>query len=119
MNRKYAIDANILIGPSRGLYSFDIAPGFWNELVEKGCDKIILVDKIRDEIYRNEDQLSWWLKSTESSFIVKDSGVKNIISSYRKIMVSVQSNKQYKESAKAQFASSADSWLCDCYARKI
>lgn len=110
MDRKYAIDANILISCSRSCYPFDIAPGFWKQLVEKGRNKIILVDKIQEEIYRNEDQLTSWLKSvqTEKPFIVATSNDFEIIRNYSKIISSVQSNDRYKETAKFEFASVGD-----------
>ena len=78
MDRKYALDANILISSNRLFYPFDIAPGFWTQLKEKGCNKVILIDKIRGEIYRSEDQLSGWLRTAESSFVIKDSADKKI-----------------------------------------
>ncbi len=113
MDRKYAIDANILISASRNFYSFEIAPSFWRQLIEKGHNKIIIVDKIRDEICRNEDELSQWLKNKwKLFFIIKNSGDNNILKNYAKIITSVKENEQYKESAKAEFADVADSWLC-------
>ncbi len=69
MDRQYALDANVLISSNR----------------------IVLVDKVRDEIYRNEDQLSQWLKTAEASFIIKDSEDKDILPNYSKIIASVQS----------------------------
>ncbi len=90
MDRKYAIDSNILISSSRNFYSFEIAPSFWRQIIEKGHNKIIIVDKIRDEICRNEDELSQWLKTNESLFIIKNSGDNNILENYAKISTSVK-----------------------------
>ena len=45
MDRQYIIDANILITSSRQLYPFDIMPGFWAQLLEKGEGKLVLIDK--------------------------------------------------------------------------
>jgi len=112
MDRKYAIDANVLITSSRTFYSFEIAPSFWNQLVEKGKNKIILIDKVRDEIYKNEDQLSLWLKENENFFIIKSSADENIIKNYSLLITCVQENQQYKASAKSQFAEEPDFWLC-------
>lgn len=103
MDNKYALDANILISSNRSLYPFDIAPSFWNQLKEKGDNKIVLVDKIRDEIYRNDDQLSQWLKTSEDSFILKDSGDENIFLNYSQIITFIQSSQQYTEVAKGEF----------------
>ena len=73
MNKKYALDANILISCNRSYYPFDIAPSFWNQLKEKGRNKVVLIDKIRDEIYENEDELSNWLETAEKYFIIRAS----------------------------------------------
>ena len=112
MNKKYALDANILISCNRSYYPFDIAPSFWNQLKEKGCNKVVLIDKIREEIYGNEDELSHWLQTAESYFIIRSSSDGNILSNYSKIINFIQSSEQYKQSAKDEFASVADSWLC-------
>lgn len=112
MTRKYALDANVLINFHRNFYPFDIAPAFWRQLIEKGNFKVILLDKIKNEIYSNEDQLSEWLKTNEVSFATKKSGDANILPNYTKILASIMDNQQYKESAKSEFASVADSWLC-------
>ncbi len=112
MSKMYLFDANILIYPHRQCYSFDIAPGFWSQLVEKAPNTIVLIDRIRDEIYRNEDDLSNWLKKYGHCFIFKSSADKNVHESYKKIINLVVEDKQYKESAKRTFADRADSWLC-------
>lgn len=86
MTRKYAVDSNIFITASRKYYPFDIAPGFWKQLIEKGNSSIILIDKIKHEIYRNEDDLSIWLKNNEKSFSVKDSEDLKVIKNYKEII---------------------------------
>ncbi len=89
-----------------------MAPAFWRQLVEKGGQKIILIDKVKEEILRNEDQLSDWLKENENNFTIVEVGKLSVIECYSKIITSVKENQQYKETAKAQFAEVADSWLC-------
>ena len=37
------------------MYPFDMAPAFWRQLVERGQDRIILLDIVREEIYKGED----------------------------------------------------------------
>lgn len=39
MNNKYLIDSNIFITAHRPLYPFDIAQGFWEQLIEKASEK--------------------------------------------------------------------------------
>ena len=112
MTRRYAVDSNIFITASRKYYLFDIAPGFWNQLVEKGNSSIILIDKVKDEIYRNEDDLSRWLEDSEKSFNVKYSEDIEVINNYKEIITSVNNSEVYNQHAKDVYAKSADSWLC-------
>ena len=112
MDKMYAIDANILITANRRIYPFDIAPAFWRQLIAKGSDRLILVDRVRDEILRNEDQLAKWLKENANLMSLRLSADLNVVQSYRRIINSVVENPQYKEAAKTEFAGVADSWLC-------
>lgn len=112
MAKIYALDANILISFHRSYYPFDIAPGFWRQLAEKSPGRVVLLDRIRNEIIKNDDELSAWLKQHDKCFINMSAKDVNIIAEYQRIITSVQSNKQYKESAKREFASVADSWIC-------
>ena len=97
MDKMYAIDANILITASRRIYPFDIAPAFWRQLIAKGSDRLILVDRVRDEILRNEDQLAKWLKENANLMSLRLSADLNVVQSYRRIVNSVVENPQYKE----------------------
>ena len=67
MDRQYIIDANILITASRQLYPFDIMTGFWTQLLEKGESKLILIDKVKEEIYHGSDGLAGWLRQHRES----------------------------------------------------
>lgn len=112
MDKKYAIDANILISAYRLYYPFDVAPAFWRQLTEKGSGSIVLVDRIRDEILKNEDQLSEWLKENVDQFYFSSSQDSLVIETYSKIMSAVNQHPRYHESAKREFADVADAWLC-------
>ncbi|MCR6547000.1 DUF4411 family protein [Dehalobacterium formicoaceticum] len=112
MNRKYFIDANILITAHRSYYPFDIAPGFWDQFIEKASSKVIFIEKVSDEILRGEDQLSDWYQENSANFILMKIPDTNVINSYSRIINSINSNIQYKQSAKDEFATLADSWLC-------
>ena len=89
-----------------------MAPAFWRQLVEKGGRRIILIDKVREEILRNEDQLSDWLREKENNFTIMKINKLPIINNYRKIITNTKENQQYYETAKIEFAKIADSWLC-------
>ncbi len=112
MDRQYIIDANILITSSRQLYPFDIMPGFWAQLLEKGEGKLVLIDKVKEEIYRGSDELADWLKDHEDEFVYKDMNDTAVVASYGQVIQSVMDNEMYKSAAKADFASVADSWIC-------
>lgn len=112
MDRQYIIDANIFITSSRQLYPFDIMPGFWDQLLEKGEGKLVLIDKVKEEIYHGNDALAEWLKENEEEFIQKDMNDSSVVASYGQVLQSVIDNSNYKERAKEDFASVADSWIC-------
>lgn len=80
--------------------------------MEKGSEKIILVDAVRDEIYKNEDRLTEWLKENEKSFIIGSSEDEKVIETYTKVITTIELSTRYYASAKAYFAGNADSWLC-------
>ena len=112
MDRQYIIDANILITASRQLYPFDIMPGFWTQLLEKGESKLILLDKVKEEIYQGSDDLADWLQQHEDEFVQKDMYDDLVVASYGQVIQSVMDDDTYMEVAKADFASVADSWIC-------
>lgn len=112
MGHKYIVDANIFITAHRQRYPFDIAPSFWKQLVDKAGDKIIIIEKVEDELLRGNDELKEWYNRENSNFTVLKIPEQEVIKSYGEIINSVNVNKQYKQSAKDEFASIADSWLC-------
>ncbi len=111
MGDKYLIDANVFMTAHRQLYPFDIAPSFWEQLVEKASSKIIIIGEIQKEILKGQDILVDWYERESAKFTVIDMPLE-VIESYKIIINSINDNEQYKPSAKEEFASSADSWLC-------
>lgn len=109
---KYIIDANIFITAHRRIYPFDIAPSFWQQVVDKAADKIYIIEKVEKEILNGEDLLSEWYKNQSSNFTVLRIPEQEVIEAYRKIINFVNDNENYKQSAKDDFASAADSWIC-------
>lgn len=112
MESKYIIDANVFITAHRQRYPFDIAPSFWEQLVDKVADKILIIEEVQNEILRGEDLLADWYGSQSSNFTVLRIPQQEVIEAYRKIINSVNDNEKYTQSAKDEFASIADSWLC-------
>ena len=60
----YLVDSNFLIQAHRDIYHLDIVPSFW-ALVKKLADagNIISIDKVKKEIYSQNDALTTWCKS--------------------------------------------------------
>lgn len=44
MEHKYIIDSNVFITAYRQIYPFDIAPSFWDQLIDKAADKMIIIE---------------------------------------------------------------------------
>jgi hypothetical protein len=112
MANKHLVDANIFITAHRQYYPFDLAPSFWDQIIEKASDKIVIIEKVDKEIVKGKDLLTDWYESHKSSFTLLTIPEKEILTSYSKIINSINVNKQYKQSAKDEFAMIADSWLC-------
>jgi hypothetical protein len=112
MDRKYLLDSNILITAHRTLYPFDIAPGFWEQFINKASSRIVMIEQVKKEIDRGEDELTTWLTDNFDRFEYHRMPSPKVIESYREIINSINSNVQYKQSAKDEFAKIADSWLC-------
>lgn len=112
MRDKYLIDANVFMTAHRQLYPFDLAPSFWKQLVEKASNRIVIIEEIQKEIRKGQDLLLEWFERECSNFTVLGMPTPEVIESYRTIINSVNDNEQYLPSAKMEFASSADLWLC-------
>ena len=112
MEDKYLIDANIFITAHRQLYPFDIFISFWEKLVEKAADQMVIIEQIEEEILRGKDKLSEWYTKEKSEFTVLVIPDQIVQESYREIINFVEDSENYIQSAKDEFASVADSWLC-------
>lgn len=112
MADKYLIDANIFITAHRQYYSFDIAPSFWEQIVDKASNRIVIIEPVKKEILRGEDILADWYISVCTNFLVLGIPDSVVLEAYRKIINSINENNQYRQSAKEKFAGVADSWLC-------
>lgn len=65
----YLLDANVLIDGKNRHYGFDIAPGFWDWLVQAhDSGRVFTVRAVADEIIAGGDELSRWMAARPSSF---------------------------------------------------
>ena len=112
MGKRYLIDSSILINAHRQLYPFDIAPGFWDQLLLKGGNNLIFIKSVERELIEGGDQLSSWYLENKDNFTSMDVPCQQVTNAYNKIINQVVKNAQYNKVAKDDFASKADSWLC-------
>ena len=113
LSKKYLIDANSLIRPSRAYYPFDFAPSFWPQLRPKiSLDKIAVLDKVRDEILKGTDELSAWISDLPNECILSTQDIQ-IIQMYRDVLSFIQQSDQYSEAALRLWSREnvADPWL--------
>ena len=110
-DKKYLLDANVLINAHRSYYGFDICPGFWKSILAgHAAGKIFSTARVKDELSRGKDLLTDWLKADlPTSFFLNDSTL-FIAAEFGPMMQWVQS-KEYTPAAKSRFASDADGWI--------
>ena len=61
MKKVFLVDTNFFIQAHRVTYPLDVVPSFWNKVKQLAdSDRIISIDKVKNEIYGNEDELKEW-----------------------------------------------------------
>lgn len=109
--RRYLLDANVLIQANNEYYPMRHVPGFWETLVEAGRSGTVgTIDRIRDELRREGDELWDWVRN-DFAPAVHTSRDETVVVAYREVMKWVQDNDQYFDEAKREFATVADAWL--------
>ncbi|HOL87121.1 MAG TPA: DUF4411 family protein [Defluviitoga tunisiensis] len=109
----FVLDSSIFIEAYKRYYAFDIAPSFWEKLIELGRDgKICSIDRVRNELIRKDDELKQWIQSSFYGYFHSTEDNKILID-YRELMEWSYSNQQFTEEAKHEFAKAeiADAWL--------
>ena len=107
----YVIDASVFIQAARGYYAFDLAPGFWQSLIDHaGNKRVCSIDHVKHELERGKDDLATWAK-TDFAHAFLSTDEQDVVDSYRDAMAWVQSQAQFFAAAKAEFANVADGWL--------
>jgi len=110
---KFILDANIFITPYRTYYPFDLAKSFWEQMENSlKRENVLLLDVVRDEIKRLEDDLSVWLCQIENISLVTVA-TPEIMQKYSEVLGYLQEAKIYKETAFRSWASKevADGWI--------
>lgn len=109
----YVVDSNFFIQAHRTNYPLDVATSFWNKIIQLSEDgKIISIDKVKNEIYKNEDELKQWCEINLPDNFFKDTS--SIIPQYSLVAKWAASRSgHYLPNALAEFldADEADAWL--------
>lgn len=72
----HILDSNFFIQAHRTNYPFDVVPSFWNKIEELAkLELLISIDKVREEIFKNDDSLSLWCEQSLPEGFFKDSSV--------------------------------------------
>jgi hypothetical protein len=116
MNEKsFILDTNTFITPYRSFYGLDFCPGFWdfldNEFV---TGRVVSIEKVWDEIVRNDDPLSEWLRARiDKTKFIDTSNEATIVDKYEDIALWVNNNQQFLDYAKRSFLQpeEADPWI--------
>ena len=115
----YLINSDVLITAKNAYYAFSLCPGFWDSLIDyHRAGSVFSLDRIRQELLagREEEDLVQWIKHDLPDEFFLNTQDEDVIAAYEEIMLWVQRNPQYFDSAKAKFATEADGWLV-AYAR--
>jgi uncharacterized protein DUF4411 len=110
---KYLLDANVFIQAARGYYAFDLAPAFWQALLDHASnERLLSIDRVREEIEQGKDELAKWIGGTFQPWFASTDDT-SVLQAYAGLMQWAQDQPQYSAAAKAQFADvkNADAWL--------
>lgn len=112
--QKYIIDSNVLIEAHRRYYSLDIAPAFWNFLIESAkFGRIQGIDRVYDEILKGKDELAKWVKNSFSFTFLNTKNDSDVLKKYGTLINWAYGHSQFNQAAKDEFArvENADAWV--------
>lgn len=107
IDKKFCLDANVLIQAWQKYYSPSICTSYWGILNELGIRDIIFIpEMVYDEIVRTDDDLSKWLKSSNIPIRKIDAQVTSCL---KEIYSADPMHKYLVDNTKAR--SLADPWV--------
>lgn len=107
MQRRYCLDANVLIQAWRTYYSPRLCADYWHVLDELGNQhRIFIVQEVADEIDRIEDGLREWLKESRIAVRKADDAVGTCL---RAIYSAHEEHRKLVDNTKNR--SLADPWI--------
>lgn len=105
----YVLDTNVFIDAANAYYAFDLAPGYWNFLVQLfDSHHAVSIKSVYDELGEagDGDPLKDWAKQNRQHFIAPDS---RVVARYQQVMKWAKDN--YEAPAVSEFQRVADSWI--------
>lgn len=109
---EYVLDSNFFIQSHRFSNPLDISLSFWSKIEKLAhSGPIISIDKVREEIYSSEDELTEWCKNHLPDDFFKDSV--SLVDEYAQVASWAATHEQYNSGAKEDFLSvnNADAFL--------
>lgn len=104
----YLLDANVFIQAKNLHYGFDFCPAFWDWVMRHNkSGQVYSIDKVADEIFAGEDELTQWAKSNPSLFLKTDT---KVVSTFGQVSEWVN-NQSYEPAAVNTFLQLADFYL--------
>lgn len=108
----YILDANVFIESAKRYYAFDLAPSFWDRLVNQASEgHIRSIDKVKTELDAKEDRLKDWANSHFTKWFQSTHDI-DVLSVYQAIMKWVETS-DFRDKAKKDFTrtNTADAWI--------
>lgn len=86
-SEKFLIDANTLMTASRFFYAYDLVPSFWETFEDEiKTGNIVLLDMVKAEIDKGQDELKKWVSDREHDFEICNHVEPEIILKYAEVM---------------------------------
>ena len=105
----YVLDTNVFIDAANAYYAFDLAPGYWDFLVQLFDSRhAVSIKSVYDELddASDDDPLKVWAKQNKQHFLAPDS---RVVACYQQVMMWAKDN--YEPPAVSEFQRVADSWI--------
>ena len=99
---RYLLDSNIFIESNRTFYALDIAPSFWNKLIELSNEnRILSIDKVFDELKRGKDDLfDWVVENLPKTFFKSTLDSDELFAHYQSLIHWCNKSNQYNQNGK-------------------
>jgi predicted nucleic acid-binding protein len=107
---KFLLDSNTLIAAKNGPYHFDVCPGFWDWVLKKSGEGVVLsVTGVGEELRGGSDELAVWAATPARDLFESTENAQTV-----KSLVAVNTwvmQQNYKEANRAAFFAKADPLL--------